>query len=153
MSNILKSLAFTPVEPPKASRSGGSLKDNARAKFLAALDNQIKCAEAFISGETGYTVTKRRYVTQDDGERKLTEKQVAIRPWWFTENGKIYLCPKYANKPLEITKGKPSIACGEAVADVLEVLNSVHQATISGELDKSLEISATAARERMTKRK
>ncbi len=150
--SILKSLDFAAVEAPKASRSSGNLKDNARAKFLAALDNQIKCAEAFISGETSYTVTKRRYVTQDDGERKLTEKQVAIRPWWFTENGKIYLSPRYANKPLELARGK-SIACGEAVADVLQVLNSVHEATVAGELDKALEASATAARERMTKRK
>ncbi len=152
MSNILKSLDFATVEAPKASRSAGSLKDNARAKFLAALDNQIKCAEAFISGET-FSVTKRRYVTQDNGERKLTEKQVAIRPWWFSQGNTFYLSPKYSNKSLEITKGKPSIACGEAVADVLEVLNSVHEATVAGELDKALEASATAARERMTKRK
>ena len=151
--SILKSLDFATVEPPKASRSAGSLKDNTRAKFLAALDNQIKCAEAFVSGETSYTVTKRRYVTQDDGERKLTAKEVTIQPWWFSENGKMYLSPKYANKPLELTTGKPSIACGEAVADVLEVLNSVHQATVAGEFDKALETSATAARERMTKRK
>ncbi len=151
--SILKSLDFATVEAPKASRSAGSLKENARAKFLAALDNQIKCAEAFISGETTYTVTKRRYVTQDDGERKLTEKQVAIRPWWFTENGKFYLSPKYSNRPLALTKGKPSIFCGEAISDVLEVLNSVHEATVAGELDKALEASATAARERMTKRK
>ena len=61
--------------------------------------------------------------------------------------------PKYSNRPLEITKGKPSIACGEAVADVLEVLKSVHAATVARELDQALEISATAARERMTKRK
>ena len=153
MTNILKSLDFAAVEAPKASRSGGSLKDNARAKFLAALDNQIKCAEAFIAGETSYTVTKRRYVTQDDGERRLTEKAVTVRPWWFSEGNAFYLSPRYANKPLELTKGKPSIACGEEVNDVLDVLNSVREATVAGELDKALEASATAARERMTKRK
>lgn len=153
MSNILKSLDFAAVEAPKASRSGGSLKENARAKFLAALDNQIKCAEALIAGETGYSVTKRRYVKDDDGERRLTEKQVAVRPWWFSQGDTIYLSPKYANKPLELlSKGKPSIACGEGIDDVLDVLNSVREATLAGELDKALEASATAARERMTKK-
>ena len=152
MSNILKGLDFAAVQPPKTSRSGGSLKENARAKFLAALDNQIKCAEAFISGETIYTVTKRRYVKQDDGERRLTEKQVAIRPWFFSMDGSYFLSPRFANKPLEITKNKPSIACGEGIDNVLDVLNSVRAATLEGELDKALEISATAARERMTKK-
>jgi len=79
MTNILKSLDFAAVEAPKASRSGGNIVENARAKFLAALDNQIKCAEAYIAGET-YTATKRRYVTQEDGERKLTDKEISIRP-------------------------------------------------------------------------
>ena len=150
----LKNLEFSTVDAPKASRSGGSLKENARAKFLAALDNQIRCAEAFIAGETSYTVTKRRYVTQDDGERKLTEKPVTVRPWWFLMDGGYFLSPRYANRPLELTtKGKPSIACGEGIDDVLDVLNSVREATVAGELDKALEASATAARERMTKRK
>jgi len=63
------------------------------------------------------------------------------------------LSPKYGNRPLELSKGKPSIACGEEVDDVLDVLNSVREATVAGELDKALEASATAARERMTKRK
>ena len=151
MTNILKSLDFAAVEAPKASRSSGNIVENARAKFLAAVDNQIKCAEAFISGETRYTVTKRRYVT-DDGERKLTEKAVVVRPWWFSQGDTIYLSPRYANKPLEITKNKPSIACGEGIDNVLDVLNSVRAGTLEGELDKALEISATAAREKMTKK-
>jgi len=73
------------------------------------------------------------------------------RPWFFSQENTFYLSPRYANKPLELTtKDKPSIACGEGIDDVLDVLNSVRQATVAGELDKALEASATAARERMT---
>ena len=59
MTKILQSLDFAAVEAPKASRSGGNILENARAKFLAALDNQIKCAEAYIGGETTYTVARQ----------------------------------------------------------------------------------------------
>ena len=91
-------------------------------------------------------------MTQVDGERKLADKEISIRPWWFLMDGGYFLSPRYANKVLELAKGKPSIACGEEVDDVLEVLNSIREATMAGEVDKILETTAKAARDRMTKK-
>lgn len=150
--SILKNLEFSTVEAPKNNRNAMSTMERARSKFLASLNTQIAAAEAYISGQSSYTVTKKRYQTMEDGERRRVDKDVEVRPWWFEKDGAFFITPKYANKPLELSKGKPSIAGGDAMPDVLAALMTIRDAVDAGELDKALEASAVKTRQRMSKK-
>jgi hypothetical protein len=152
MSSILKNLEFATQQPPKNSTMRGSTTDVARAKFLTSLSAQMKCVEAHLAGETEFAITKKRYMKQGDGKRVLTDKAVKVKPWWFAEGNTFFISPRYANKTLELVKGKPSILCGNKLAGVLTVLKSLRDAASNGELDKVLEVSAVATRERMKKK-
>lgn len=147
---ILKSLALSNVEAPKNTRNTMSTLDRARGKFLTNINTQIDAVEAHIAGEASYTVAKKSYVTDDDGQRKRVTKEIEVRPWWFEQGGEFFVTVRYANKPLELAKGKPSIAAGKSLEEVRDVLVQVRDALDAGELDKTLEAAATDARKRMS---
>ena len=149
----IKNLEFSDVEAPKTNRNAMDTKTRARTKFLAAINNQVSAVEAAIAGET-FTITKKHYVTDEDGTRRHVTKEVEPRPIWFELDGTFYVAPKYANKPLVLgsNKSKPSIAAGKSLNDVLVTLNTIKQAVEAGELDKILEAQAVAARQRISKK-
>ncbi|OEJ64809.1 hypothetical protein [Magnetovibrio blakemorei] len=150
--SIIKTLEFSNVEAPKNTRHVSTL-ERAKSKFLDSINTQVSAVEAAIAGET-FTITKKHYVTDEDGTRRHVTKEVEPRPIWFELDGAFYVAPKYANKPLVLgsNKSKPSIAAGKSLNDVLVTLNTIKQAVEAGELDKILEAQAIAARQRMSKK-
>lgn len=148
----IKNLEFSDVAAPKNSRGAMDTKTRARTKFLAAVSNQISAVEAAIVGET-FTITKKQYVTDEDGTRRRVNRETEIRTWWFEQDGTFYLVPKYANQPLAIgsSKSKPSIVCGSELSGVLQALRAIKAAAEGKELDSVLEKQAVAARQRMSK--
>ncbi|ARJ64386.1 hypothetical protein WV31_01095 [Magnetospirillum sp. ME-1] len=148
--SILKTLALSNVEAPKNTRNTVSTIDRARGKFVVNLNHQIAAVDAHIQGTTHYTIGKKTYVKDESGQRNRLSKEIDVRPWWFEQNGEFFVTIRYANKPLELAKGKPSIAAGKSLEAVRTVLNQVREAVIAGELDKVLEAAATEARKRMT---
>lgn len=151
MTQILKSLSFTDVQAP-ANPNTSKGKGKARAKFAAAVANQLDAVNAYLAGAVIYTVEKPRYVKQADGTRKRQAVEAEVRPWWFVTAGQYYVAPRYANKLLEIGgKGKTSISAGSDLGGVREVLLKLRDAVDAGELDKLLEATASAVRERLAK--
>ena len=57
--------------------------------------------------------------------------------WWCDYNGVVYVQVLYANKPLEIKKGKTSIMLTNA-QDLVPTLEKVREAIKAGELDQVL---------------
>lgn len=148
----LKNLTFSEVEAPKNIRSGLNTLERAKAKFEIQLKHQVAALNAALDGKPGYSVLKKAYETDEDGNRKRVDKSVPVRPWWFEKDGKFYVTPKYANKPLELQKGKTSIAAGESLHGVSEVYKILKSALENGDLDKALEAQATAIRKRIAKK-
>ncbi len=148
--SILKTLTLSNNEAPKSTRNAVSTIERARGKFVANINHQIEAVEAFIAGATSHTINKKRTVKNEDGQRVHVTKEGEVRPWWFEQNGEFFISIRYANKPLELAKGKPSIAAGKSLETVRNVLNQVREAVVAGELDKVLEAAATEARKRMT---
>ena len=108
-----------------------------RNKMVAALQQQISIVEAEGKGET-YTVERQRWSTNGDGQRVRVTKQISPRAWYWAEaDGTVYLMPKIGVRPLELEKGKPTIAVG-AMKDLVPTLNTLIQAVNNGELDHQI---------------
>ena len=150
--SIIKTLNFTDIEAPKSNRNAISTVDRARGKFLAAINMQIDAVAAFINGHTSYTVSKKSYATNDDGQRQRVNREVEVRPIWFEQDGQFFIALRYANKPLMLAKNKPSIAAGNTLETVRDVLVQIRDAVQAGELDKLLEQAAAEARQRLSKK-
>lgn len=107
-----------------------------RTKFSEALQTQINIVEAEAKGET-FTIERMRWKTNEDGERVKTPTQISPRPWFWQEEGVVYLMPKVGVRPLEIEKGKPTIKIG-AEKDLVPTLKMLAEATEEGELDRQI---------------
>jgi len=104
-----------------------------RTKFAAALQTQVNIVEAEAKGKT-HTVERMRWKTNEDGERVRVPTQISPRPWFWEEDGVVYLMPKIGVRPLEIEKGKSTIKVGTK-KELLPTLNMLIQAVNDAELD------------------
>lgn len=94
-------------------------------------------AKALNSGET-YAPTRLKTVTNAAGERVQVNHVKRMKPWWFTEGGKVYLQIRYGAKPIQLSPKANVIDVGNTDA-LVGVLEAVHTATLAGELDTQIE--------------
>jgi hypothetical protein len=138
MTKLLSSLKLS-TRPEKTS-DNPELKR--REKLLAKLDQQLAMATAHIAGET-YTCYREKW--QRNPETGIQEKvQIPknVAKWFYKRSGQYYLEVRFANKPLELSKGNHAIEVGE-VENLTTVLKTVIDAVVAGELDKLLTDSAS----------
>lgn len=107
-----------------------------RNKFSLAVQQQIDIVESEAKGET-FTIERMRWKTNEDGERVKTPTQISPRPWFWEEEGIVYLIPKVGVRPMEIEKEKPTIKVG-AKKDLVSTLKMLVEATEAGELDNQI---------------
>ena len=92
--SFIKTLKLTPVagaKPDPVVRR--------RESMMARLQDQL----ARISDDRHVRV-KQRWVRSDGGDRQLTERQVAIRPWWRQQrDGSVIFTLKVGMKRIELT--------------------------------------------------
>ena len=69
--------------------------------------------------------------------RERVATQINPRPWFWDEDGVIFLMPKIGVRPLEIEKGKPTIKVG-AEKDLVPTLRMLATAVEAGELDNQI---------------
>jgi hypothetical protein len=113
-----------------------------REKLLAKLDQQLAMANALIKGEI-YTCYREKW--QKNPKTGAQEKvQVAknVAKWFYKRGGQYYLEVRFANKPLELSKGNHAIDVGE-VESLTTVIKTVIDAVVAGELDQLLTDSAS----------
>lgn len=107
-----------------------------RNNLLAAIDDQMKVAEAATRGEE-YLVTRQRWAKNEAGERVRVERQRAVRAWFFEQDGGFYVQCKYGARALDLTKDGNAIFV-KAVGDIAPVLETLRVAVVNGELDASI---------------
>ena len=138
MTKLLSSLKLS-TRPEKTS-DNPELKR--REKLLAKLDQQLAMATAQIAGET-YTCYREKW--QKNSETGLQEKvriPKNVAKWFYKRGGQYYLEVRFANKPLELSKGNHAIEVGEQ-ENLTTVIKTVIDAAVAGELDKLLTDSAS----------
>ena len=130
----LKTLTFTEL-PQNAGRDP---VQNRRAKLVERLQEQINLAK-----NPDYAPKVKRWVKDEDGNRKQTETTKKVTPWWVVDlKGEVYLSVRAGLKKIEFEKGKTAIKVG-AISKLDGVLKTLIEATNAGELDPHLTAPTT----------
>ena len=140
----LSKLSFKNVE------RAGAQKDprlDRRNKVTAAVDEQKQVVAAALNGET-YTVTRDKWMTNDQGERVLTKAERRVRPWFFEQDGGWYVQCRYGARVL-LVDGANNAVFVKSLKEVNAVLDAFRAAAQAGELD----VAITKATERKAKTK
>lgn len=109
--------------------------------MLANLDEQLGLAKALTNG-TVFTVKQMRYTTDEEGQRKATEHNKRLRPWfWHDVTGKWFLELRYGSSVLPLGKDMASIEVG-LKEKLVETIETVVEAVNAGELDMAMKKAA-----------
>jgi len=107
-----------------------------REGMIARLNDQL----ARISDEQ-HTRLKQRWL-KVDGERRLTERRVPVRPWWRQQrDGSVVFTLKVGVSRVELDKGKAGIVVASA-AELPQLIEGLVAAVGRGELDAQLQAVA-----------
>lgn len=105
-----------------------------RRKLLDKLNEQMQLVE-----DSTYQPTTKKWVTDEDGERKRVEVPKRLKSWWGKDaNGNTVLTVRYGSKPLELAKGKQAVKIASN-DDVAKTLRVITEAVEAGELDSIIE--------------
>ncbi|MEO2268727.1 DUF6641 family protein [Pseudoalteromonas sp. YIC-656] len=109
-----------------------------RDKLISRLQVQREMATALVNGES-YTCYKEKWQKNEEtGQQEKVKVAKKVSPWFYSRNGQYYLEVRFANKPLELSKGNHAIEVGDK-ENLPTVIQTVIDATANGELDKALE--------------
>jgi Family of unknown function (DUF6641) len=123
---------------------------NRRNNLINKLDKQLHCAKAKSEGREHYVVCTKT-IANELGEATRIEQQKRVKPWWFRSNdGKLVLNLRYANKRLELVKGKTGIEV-ENIESLIPAIKLIKKAVENGELDNSLAATAKTIRSELAK--
>ncbi|MCG7566615.1 hypothetical protein MHM95_09960 [Pseudoalteromonas sp. CnMc7-15] len=110
-----------------------------RDKLINRLQTQLEMATALVNGEI-YTCYKEKWQKNEDtGQQEKVKVAKKVSPWFYAKGGKYYLEVRFANKPLELSKGNHAIEVGDK-EHLPVVIQTVIDATANGELDKAIEM-------------
>lgn len=118
-------------------------KKSAREVVLEGIGHQI----AALSRD-GYTVTRTRYVRDNEGKHSRASVSAAPKPWWWQDaDGTFMVNVKYgSSQVIEIEPGKGAIICGKDATSVTKVLETVKGAVGKGMLDAQIDAARTKTR-------
>lgn len=112
-----------------------------REKLINRLQIQLEMATALVNGES-YTCYKEKWQKNEEtGQQEKVKVAKKVSPWFYAKGGKYYLEVRYANKPLELSKGNHAIEVGDK-EHLPMVFQTVIDAAANGELDKALEVAS-----------
>ena len=123
-----------------------------REKLCKKLDEQINLAVAVSEGNT-YTVKRQRNIKdKDSGLTTTVEVNKRVRQWWFVnrDTNKVALQLRYGTKVIEFAKGKNAIEVSSG-EELITTLQKLRTATMSGELDESINQASLLVRARFKK--
>jgi hypothetical protein len=106
-----------------------------RNKLLIRLQEQRLCAVAMLDGKVHEAFHEK--VVEKDGEKVLSKVKKRIKHWFFVYNSNWHFEVRYANRPLELAKGKNAIVVGEA-KNIVPTIDAIIQAVEAGEFDEFL---------------
>lgn len=121
-----------------------------RRNLLNKLELQFKCANAKLVGNDYYVPSFKTF-TRESGERDQIEGQRRIKPWWYSSvDGKVVFEVRYANKRIELLKGKTGIEV-ENLDSLVLAIELLMRAVDNGEIDASLSATAKTIRADLAK--
>ncbi|KPV97946.1 hypothetical protein AN214_00332 [Pseudoalteromonas sp. P1-9] len=135
--SILSSLKAV-ARPEKSTTPEAKRRD----KLINRLQVQLEMATALVNGESFTCYKEKWQKNEETGQQEKVKIAKKVSPWFYTKGGKYYLEVRYANKPLELSKGNHAIEVGDKESLPI-VIQTVIDATANGELDKAIEMVAS----------
>jgi hypothetical protein len=121
-----------------------------RNNLMNKLDWQYECVKAKLEGRD-YYVPIWKITVNELGERTRIEQQRRVKSWWYKNaDGKLVFEMRYANKKVELQKGKTGVEV-ESLDTLLLAIELLKKAVESGELDTSLSTTAKTIRAELAK--
>ena len=121
-----------------------------RTNLLNKLDWQYECVKAKMENRD-YYVPIWKTIDHESGERTRVEQQRRVKSWWYKNaEGKLVFEMRYANKKVELLKGKTGVEV-ENLDTLLLAIELLKKAVESGELDTSLSTTAKTIRAELAK--
>jgi len=109
-----------------------------REKVVGNLREQCDIAKAMLEG-TDYVATHLVTKNDTEGNPKQVEQRRRIKRWFFNNGGnEWYLEIRYANKAVELAKGKTAIVI-PSKEKLVDTIEKAAQAVESGELDSAIQ--------------
>ena len=116
---------------------------NRRNKLLAAIEEQLKVAEAAAQGKQ-HTITVLRWSKNDQGERVQMGHQRVTRPWFFAQDSGYYVQCKYGSRSLPLNKEGNAVFVKQ-LTEVPSVLQVFYAAAAAGEFDAAVDKASSRA--------
>jgi hypothetical protein len=131
--SILSSLKLSDVHRPTSVERR---QKGMREVVLEGITHQIALIQASEKGQP-YTVEREKYIKDGDHSVKTTVKSTP-KPWWWQQDGSVFLQVKYGSKTVQVAADKPTIEAGKTLKDAVKVLEVLKQAVEAGELDAAI---------------
>lgn len=126
---ILSKLVIVPM--PRTTVADPAFKR--RKKFIKQLEQQRELAR-----EQDFEATKRKWVVQADGSKRLIVVPKRVKRWWRVDaQGACFLVLRYGNKIITLTAGRTAIAVGSK-NKLVSTIDTVIAAVKAGEFDAAL---------------
>ena len=125
--------------PARCKKLVSRRMDDLRRIFQAGLDHQIGLAH-----DPDYTYPSHEYV-EENGEtvKQITYKQP--EPWWFEEDGVLYLRLNFGERSMVIPGKNPVIRIGKR-SNLLPTLEALHLLVDAREMDDVIEKMVVVSR-------
>jgi hypothetical protein len=124
---------ITKPEKPKLSKL-----QHMRQKLLESLEEQLVMAEHMLKGSYYEVKVERKVKDPLTGERVKKTVNKLLKAWYYEIHDKMFFEVRYANRALELVKGKTAIEI-ESREKLLETIDVVIAAVKNGELDAVLD--------------
>lgn len=123
---------------------------NRRNILSSQLFHQIELAKALSENRQYMPTTLKVIKDKVTGERTSVEKSVRVKKMWWSVDNKVYLQVKYANKVLELSKGKNSVEV-TSPTELINAITVIKKAVDEGALDAQIESVSKSVRARFVK--
>ncbi len=113
-----------------------SAEQQRRAKLIEQLQEQLKMAEAKLSG-TAYERTKSTWDKDAEGNRVRVQQPVRVRAWWEVAGNAVQFGLRYGAVPLQLQPGKSAVEVAK-LAELPAVIKLLITAAEAGEMDAAI---------------
>lgn len=114
-----------------------------RNRLITRIWEQIQLLKSYETG-TEFTVRKLKTIKDSDGTLKRLPMPKRLKPWWFTNaDGQLCVSIRYGSTTLKLQPDKKIIQA-KNTRELLEIFETVKQATADGELDGLIEEASGA---------
>ena len=137
---------FAKYEMTTAKREPDSPILSKRKKFILKIEDQIALIKADQNNEI-YTLKRKKWVTDQDGERRYIEQPYTPKKWYWQRDGR-YVCQlKYGSRVIYIANKHNAILVDD-IKDVHQLYLLFKESAIKGDFDNNITLALSKTKKK-----